>query len=711
MFPELPKEVEEMQNRREWLQRTLLAGLGCGLAGRGVADSTPNRPNFVFINVDDLAWDAVGHAGRYPFLKTPHIDRLAAEGARFSNAFVTISLCSPSRACSLTGRHAHANGVRMNSRHAPHPSLPTYPQELQRAGYATAHVGKWHMQGSADPRPGFDYWLSFKGQGRYENPPLNENGRTFQATGYMTDILTDYAVDWIANRPKDKPFCLNLWHKAVHGPFTPAPRHAALYPALELPEPASFGDTMADKPEWMRRAVVHGGKRKAWKENLKKPVPAEIKPRPWNPRSKGHLNYLRSIQAVDESLGRVFEALEEAGVLDSTCIIFTSDNGFFLGEHRRGDKRLAYEESMRVPLLFRFPPLVAAGSVRQEMALNIDVAPTLLALAGASIPSEMQGRSLVPLLAGNKTNWRESFLYEYFQEPQYPSMPTILAVRTDHWKLVTYPDLSDDIDELYDLRTDPRERHNLVLDPAHADTLGKLRLELERLKKETGFHDKLPPRSLTKQKLALHYDLRNAKDGAIQDQSGHGWHGARRNFPGGATDKGLHFEGKSRIELAPTPAGCDPSGKALCVAAWATPESEAGVLASFGGASQGFSLHLQEGRPAFAVRSGGSLAEAKASHPLSACKRVHLAGILTDDEELLLLVNGKVVAQGASGYISSPPNDVFCIGGDAHSAVGDYKAIPWRGWIEEVRMYWGAPDEKIRLQWRGKSSETGIAYP
>lgn len=438
------------------------------------------RPNFVFILVDDLRWDAMSCAG-HPFVRTPNIDKIASSGARFTNAFVTISLCAPSRACFLTGTYAHTNGVRTNEQMEFDHSMPTYPRLLQAAGYETAFVGKWHMKPVSDPRPGFDYWLSFVGQGDYINPKLNENGRNFQATGYMTDLLTQYAVDFI-KRPREKPFCLNLWHKAVHGPFTPADRHKDLYRDVLLPEPPSFRDTFERKPAWQsRRRSAAGDDRQATRPSL-----ADLQPPTWDPRDEQKLNYFRALAAVDDSVGRILDVLKETGVLDNTVIIFAGDNGYFHGEHRRGDKRAAYEESIRIPLVMCGPGVAKGGGTIRQMTLNIDIAPTILALAGVKTPSSMQGVSLKPLLAGGTPPWRKSFLYEYFQEKRLSQVPTIAAVRTESWKYVTYPEIQD-LDELYDLTRDPHEMRNLAVDPGAGDQLASMRVELERLKKETGY--------------------------------------------------------------------------------------------------------------------------------------------------------------------------------------------------------------------------------
>lgn len=465
---------------------SLLSISSCG--SREVKSSTPSKPNIVFMLIDDLAWNVLGKDGRYTFMETPNLDQLSREGLVFENAFVTTSLCSPSRASFMTGSYAHTHGVYINSYGDPKPDVPMLPKVLQGAGYETAFLGKWHQGRGAQPREGFDYWLSFDGQGIYMDPPLNENGRDFTEKGYMSDILTDYATSWM-KKTREKPFCLFLWHKAVHGPFTPAPRDSAAFPGALIPEYDNWYDTMEDKPAWMRRAATYGVHNKPWLESEGKPIPDKIIPRPWNPQNTKNMNYLRAVLAVDKSMGDVKKCLEELDILDNTIIVFAGDNGYFIGSHQRGDKRLMYEESLRIPLMIWYPEMIKAGSKNSELVLNIDVAPTLINLAGSDVPEGMQGQSFVPLLTGEETRWRESIMYEYYQEEYAPGYVTINGVRNKRYKYIEYPDMRDDIDELYDLENDPGEMKNLIFSPDHQVVKSEMKAELERLKKETGYFD------------------------------------------------------------------------------------------------------------------------------------------------------------------------------------------------------------------------------
>ena len=444
-----------------------------------------SRPNFVFILMDDQRLDDLGITG-HPFVQTPHIDRIGREGARFNNAFVTTPLCSPSRASYLTGQYAHTHGITDNTaRDKRSHELTTFPRLLRDVGYITGFVGKWHMGTDDSPRPGFDKWVSVSGQGKYFDPEINVNGERKKITNdYVTDVFTDYAVDFL-KRDYGKPFCLVVAHKAVHpdleqradgslsdpsaGKFTPAERHKKLYDGKPIERRPNVGPPQG-KP--------------ALQQNIPGLPPLSAKT---GTDDETIRNRLRMLAAVDESVQRILEILEDTKQLDNTLIIFTSDQGYFYGEHGLSvERRLPYEESIRVPMLMRYPRLIKRGTQVNEMVLNIDVAPTLLELAGAQIPSDIQGRSMVPLFDGRTTPWRSSFLIEYFSDTVFPRMRNMgyQAVRTDGWKYIHYVD-RDNADELYDLKWDPYETRNLYGDPAAQATLLKMQLELVRLVRET----------------------------------------------------------------------------------------------------------------------------------------------------------------------------------------------------------------------------------
>ena len=436
------------------------------------------RPNFVFLFTDDQRFDAVGvvqreqgEAARFPWLQTPNLDRLATEGLRFRNAFVVNSLCSPSRACVLSGRYSHHNGIVNN--HTPLNIEQTlFPKLLREAGYATAYCGKFHM-GQQRERPGFDYVASFIGQGRYYDCPLLVNGVQTPTTGFVDDVTTDYAIEFIKQRGKEKeqekPFLLWLGFKSPHGPLGAPEKFKELYSNETAKRPAN-----ADvAPPFPKQAAGKKAKKKAGS-----PAPAQ----------NNHHEYMRHITAVDENVGRLLAALKEAGLEENTVVIHTSDNGFYLGEHTLGDKRSAYDESLRVPLLVRWPKLAGSpGRVIDDMVLNIDFAPTMLDLAGVAIPPEIQGRSLKPLLEDKSpADWRRSYFYEYFYENNFFS-PTVTAVRTETHKLILYPG-HEDWTELFDLQADRFEMHNLARDAQHAKLLQKMQAEHDRLAQQVGYH-------------------------------------------------------------------------------------------------------------------------------------------------------------------------------------------------------------------------------
>ena len=437
-----------LSHRRNWL--LLVAAFGV-FAANAFAQSPGDRPNIVFILVDDQRHDAFSFAG-HPFLETPHLDRLASEGVVFENAFVTTSLCSPSRASILTGQYAHRHQVLAN-RTPLDPTTPTFATVLQQAGYDTAFVGKWHMGAPDDsPRPGFDRWVSFPGQGIYNNQPLNVDGEIVKTQGYITDLLTDHAIEFIAT-PRERPFLLYLSHKAVHAPFTPAPRHQASYAEEHYPHPPTMADsaqTYRGKPDWVR------AQRNSW-HGVDGMYNGSVD------FDRFVLDYAETLRAVDDSVGRVVDALADAGVLEQTLIVFTSDNGFQFGEHGLIDKRTMYEASIRVPLILRGPLGASGGKRLTQMILNVDFAPTFIDIAGSEQPGTVQGRSFLPILRDSTTVGRDAFLYEYFWERAFPQTPTVMGIRTDRHKLMRYQGIWDRY-ELYDLQTDPEERHNLIGD-------------------------------------------------------------------------------------------------------------------------------------------------------------------------------------------------------------------------------------------------------
>ena len=460
-------------------------------AGCETGPPPDERPNLLFILMDDVRWDDLGYTG-HPFVQTPHIDRIAREGVQFRNSFAATPLCSPNRASILTGQYAHVHGIIDNvDRSAQSHQLITFPKLLHDSGYETAFIGKWHMGIDDTRRPGFDYWLSIKGQGYYVDPEVNDNGETKKIPGYATDVFSERAVEFISQQ-HEKPFLLYLSHKAVHpnifqyadgsispipadGGFLPAERHKDLYAGEEVPRRPNTKSYAEGKPALQRKI-----------EGL-----PDLGPDTGTP---DHiiLNRLRMVTAADEGIGRILETLESSGQLDNTVIVFTADHGYFYGEHGLNkERRLAYEEIARTPLAVRYPKLIEAGRSVDEFVLSIDLAPTLLELGGAAIPSHIQGHSLVPFLKGKPPGrWRESFLIEYYSDKVWPRLVTMgyQAVRSKRWKYIHYVDL-EDMDELYDLDHDPYEMKNLIDDPAAAGDLSAAKEELQRLLDEVEWRE------------------------------------------------------------------------------------------------------------------------------------------------------------------------------------------------------------------------------
>lgn len=445
----------------------------------GLASAAEAQPrNVVFILSDDHRYDFMGfHPDAPEWLETPSLDRMANEGVHLANAFVTTSLCSPSRASILTGRYAHRHGVVDNTSAIPE-GTRFFPEYLQQGGYNTGYIGKWHMGEDAEsdmPRPGFDYWISFRGQGAYYNPLLNINGERHQLQGYTTDILTDSAVAWLERQQGGgEPFFLYLSHKAVHAEFEPAPRHAGRYADVTIPYPATLANTESnyrDKPAWVE------AQRYSW-HGVDYMYHGEFD------FDTFYRRYAETLLALDDGIGRVLDALERTGLAENTLVLYMGDNGFLLGEHGLIDKRNAYEESIRVPLLAWAPGWLEPGFRQETLIRNIDIAPTLLDLAGVQPGHDMDGRSVLPALRGEPLSETGEFLYEYYWEYAFPHTPTTFALRDDRFKYIAYHGLWD-LDELYDLQTDPDERVNLIRIPEYQQQVQTMRSRLFDLLEET----------------------------------------------------------------------------------------------------------------------------------------------------------------------------------------------------------------------------------
>jgi len=450
--------------------------------------------NIIFILADDHRYDAMGFMNKIKGLQTPGMDRLAKEGVHIKNAFVSTALCSPSRASILTGQYAHTHTVVDNEAALPS-NLVFFPSYLQKSGYQTAFVGKWHMGNTDDqPQPGFDHWISFQGQGVYYNPTFNVDGKRIkQAEGsYITDLLTDYALEWLNKTNKSKPFFLYLSHKGVHAEFYPAKRHEGKYADVPVVCPPSMYLTATDSSKTYGIPTPPGSKVNT------RDIPNWVRAQRYSWHGVDYMyhgtikfddfyrRYLETLQAVDESIERIINWVVSQGMKDNTMIVYMGDNGFSFGEHGLIDKRHAYEESMRVPLLVWAPGMVKPNSVMEQIIMNVDLAPTFLDLAGIAKPKQMQGFSFAEILGGKSVTWqRDKVFYEYYWEAAFPQTPTTFAIRTERYKYIYYNGIWD-INELYDLQADPYEMNNLIRDPAYQQTGMKLRTELFNWLGQTG---------------------------------------------------------------------------------------------------------------------------------------------------------------------------------------------------------------------------------
>ena len=432
--------------------------------------------NIVLILSDDHRYDFMGFMEEGPaFLETPNLDRMAKQGAHFRNAFVTTSLCSPSRATILTGQYMHHHRVVDNQRPVAD-GTRFFPEYLQEAGYTTGFVGKWHMGHDHDePRKGFNHWVSFKGQGTYFDPELNLNGSRKSFKGYTTDILADQALEWLKTRASEDPFLLYLSFKAVHYPFQPAPRHHGRYEDKAIDYPMTMANTESNyqtQSNWIRerRYGIHGIDHMETGPLDKDPVPSF---------DDLYHRYCETVHGLDENIGRVLDYLDSSNLMENTIVVYLGDNGFALGEHGFYDKRDAFEESIRIPMLAMAPGLIKPGSKMDAMMLNMDLAPTLLEAANINIQKSMKldGQSALPWLRGETIPWRDHILYEYHWEWNFPATPTTLAIRGDRYKYIYYHGVWDR-NGFYDLETDPNERVNLINIPAYQEQILSMRSQL-----------------------------------------------------------------------------------------------------------------------------------------------------------------------------------------------------------------------------------------
>lgn len=665
----------------------------------GLAAHAAERPNIVFIFSDDHAYQAVSAYGG-PLAKiapTPHIDRLAREGMIFDRCFVCNSLCGPSRATVLTGKYSHKNGFYSNGGDVFDGSQTTFPKLLQKVGYQTAIIGKWHLE--SDP-VGFNYWNILYGQGQYYNPPMDRMGKRVQYTGYTTEILTGLALDWLQKqRDPSKPFVLMFQNKAPHRRWEPSLKYLHLFDNVTIPEPDTLFDDyagrgIAEKTQDMTIAKtmdaedlklqtpgdLNDAQRKEW-EAAYAPKNAEFEKAGLTGRDlvrwkyqRYMKDYLRCIRSVDDGVGRILDYLDRTGLASNTIVIYTSDQGFYLGEHGWFDKRWIFRESLGTPLIVRWPGVANPGSRNtRDIVSNLDFAETFCEAAGVPVPPEMQGRSLVPVLKGQTpADWRKAFYYHYYEWPAVHNVRPHYGVASEDFKLVKF---YGDVDywELFDLGKDPEEMKSVYDDPAYAAARQQMRAELDRFQKELGdTSPEVPLKELRRQAVLKSHPLKAMPLESV----------LRKDKPGGPLPR------------------IDPSLKPFTVGATCAPAAPDGVLLADGGASEGFSLYLKAGKPHFALRSGDQLFQVVGPDAVELNRPVTVVGMLSPDSKLRLFVDGKPAGVADGMPISRRPADGLSFGQDSGSLVGEYDTpLKFNGDLSDLRIYWGTLDEAAIRQW------------
>ncbi len=691
-----------------------------GLGWFGGRRAQASQPNIVVLYSDDHTAQAIGdyqgnldYGLRLNHSPTPNIDRLAEEGMRFDNAFVTNSICKPSRAVLLTGLHNHLNGVPTNFQSIPK-EMPTFPSQLQEAGYQTAIVGKWHL-GTAPQ--GFDYYEVLHGQGPYYNPTMRRNGENVSYTGHTSEIITDRTLRWFKQRRnKDRPFMLMMNHKAPHRNWLPSPYHLNDYDDRTLPEPDSLfydyeGLSFVAKQNNLRisefmswgwdlkfQKAPGGRKAEGWNrlvdtndlteaqkqqiirayadENQRLREQYDDMPERERTRWKYQRyvkDYLRVIRGIDDSVGRLMNYLEQTGLAEETIVVYSADQGFFLGENGWFDKRWIYEESLRQPLIVRWPGTVEADSVNDDLVQNLDFAPTLLDVAGVEVPERMQGRSLVPLLKGKTPDdWRDAVYYHYYEENY--GIPAHYGLRTDRYTLAHY--YNEDEWELFDLKKDPEQLQNVYDDSDYAETRRRLKKKLSRLQKK--YKDTEPEQDLKDIVTEARKDAKNVKMKEVKLQ------------------KVLHLNSGQETP----PQTLNPSGKPITVGAWVESNAPNGTIISRGGASHGYILYLDDRTPVFGIRSFRQLKLVKADQKVNLDTPVHLAGVLDANKQLHMYVNGRRVNSAEGDPIAVNPNDDVDVGSDGGSQVGPQSGSrPFNGRLRDIRVYWGALSPEQIKEW------------
>mgnify|MGYP001419960038 FL=1 len=673
-----------------------------------IAQDKDTRPNILFIFSDDHAYQSIS---AYDSIvnKTPNLDRIANEGMRFDRAFVTNSICGPSRAVVLTGKYGHLNGfVRNGNTFNGHQQ--TVSKLLQQSGYETAVIGKWHLKSTP---VGFDYYHVLIGQGPYYNPPMKTTDGPVNHVGYTTEIITDQTLKYLKQRrDPDKPFFLMYQHKAPHRNWQPGPNEINNYNNETIPEPITLFDDYKGRTSAARNQEMTV-KEHLTRFDLKLDPPRNLTPeqlKVWNDAydeknaelEKLNLegddlirwkyqryvkDYLRCIDSVDKNVGRVLDYLEESGLAENTIVIYTSDQGWYLGEHGWYDKRWMYEESFRTPLMVRWPGKIKPGTVNTDMVMNLDFAQTFLDIAGADQPDDMQGASMKPVFEGNTPDdWRKSVYYHYYEFPGAHSVAKHNGVRTERYKLINFYENKEW--ELFDLKEDPNELNSVYDDPDYADIKKDLEVELQRLQEFYKDDGTIVNFGADRAKLHPTELVRRFRFGEFDNIE---------RSPYGAA---VLCDGKKPLFQIPSTGKFSPDFKPITLGGFINPTAADGVIAAQGGQAMGYTMRLKNGNLLFSVRSEGQLFTA-VGPAIELNEWTHVIAVLDRNAKLAFIVNGKKIKTDVkAAFISSAPADGFTLGIDGGSLVEDYGATNGlQGKMADFRLFWGTLDNETLQSW------------
>lgn len=672
------------------------------------ATAADKRPNILFIMSDDHAYQAIGAYGS-KVNKTPNIDRIAREGMRFDRAFVTNSICGPARAVIMTGKYSHLNGFVRNG-NTFNGEQQTVSKLLQQSGYQTAVIGKWHLKSTPI---GFDHFHILIGQGPYYNPTMKTPTGNVEHVGYTTEIITDEALKYLKDvRDPTQPFFLMYQHKAPHRNWQPSETHISKYDGQTIPEPATLYDDYKGRSSAASKQAMTVATHLS--PNDLKLVPqrglTEQQTKYWNeaygPKNeafkKANLtgteliqwkyqryvkDYLRCIDSVDDNVGRILDYLEESGLADNTIVIYTSDQGWYLGEHGWYDKRWMYEESFRTPLIVRWPKHIKPGSTNSDLVMNLDFAETFLDIAGATIPADMQGKSLKPIFA-NQTpvDWRTSVYYHYYEFPGAHSVAKHYGVRTDRYKLINFYENKEW--EMFDLQKDPHELNSIYDHPKYQKVRAQMEAELQKLRDQYEDDGSVINFGSIQAKNVKTQLVRRLRFGEFDNN---------QPSPHGAA---ITLDGKTSVFATATTGKWNPEYKPFTIGAWIRPTNATGVIAAHGGVSIGYSFGLQNGKIALSIRNDGALTTV-VGPTVENDVWANVIAILNRQGTVDFIVNGVTTETKTKvGFLRGAPADGFNLGNDDGSFVGEYDgANGFQGQLADFRLWWGIPTKETLQDW------------